>query len=195
MNQLIILFMDTYGLTLSAEHQLALRNKLSLLGEEMKQISSPTVPVLPNSIQAYSDGSCSGNPGAGGWGAILLINNETIELSGGAAITTNNRMELEGAIAVLDYLHKQRYSGSVSLSTDSQYVKNGITSWIKKWQTNGWLTSAKEPVKNKDLWQTLDNLNQQLKPKWQWVKGHAGHEYNERCDQLAVIARNQQKRK
>lgn len=163
----------------------------------MKQLSSPSLsmPSHTHSVQAFSDGACSGNPGAGGWGAVILTDNQTIELSGGASMTTNNRMELAGAIAVLEYLQKQGYTGSLSLSTDSQYVKNGITSWIKKWQTNGWLTSTKEPVKNKDLWQTLAQLNGQLKPTWLWVKGHAGHEYNERCDQLAVLARNQQSRR
>ncbi len=196
MNQLLVLFMNTYGLTLSPEQQAILGDKLTILGEEMKKLSSPPVfiPAEITTICAYSDGACSGNPGAGGWGAVIIVNNKTIELSGGAAMTTNNRMELAGAIAALDYLQQQGYAGAISLSTDSQYVKNGITSWVKKWQTNGWLTSTKEPVKNKDLWQTLAQLNQQLKPTWLWVKGHSGHTHNERCDQLAVIARNKQGR-
>ncbi|NIZ40137.1 ribonuclease HI [Entomospira entomophila] len=143
------------------------------------------------SIQVYSDGACSGNPGSGGWGAVILYPNDYVELSGGEQATTNNRMELLGAIEALTHIQNRDRSLPITITTDSQYVKNGITLWIQNWKKNGWKTSTKSPVKNQDLWQRLDLLNHQLKPEWRWIKGHAGHQYNERCDILAVNARDQ----
>nr|WP_246208872.1 ribonuclease HI [Entomospira nematocera] len=142
-------------------------------------------------IHVYSDGACSGNPGVGGWGAVLIYPNDYIELSGGELLTTNNRMELLAAIEALRHVQHSQITLPIIISTDSQYVKKGITLWVQNWKKNGWKTSAKEPVKNQDLWQQLDSLNQQLHPEWQWIKGHAGHKYNERCDTLAVSARDQ----
>ncbi|WDI34516.1 ribonuclease HI [Entomospira nematocerorum] len=142
-------------------------------------------------MHVYSDGACSGNPGVGGWGAVLIYPNDYIELSGGELLTTNNRMELLAAIEALRHVQHSQITLPIIISTDSQYVKKGITLWVQNWKKNGWKTSAKEPVKNQDLWQQLDSLNQQLHPEWQWIKGHAGHKYNERCDTLAVSARDQ----
>ncbi len=141
-----------------------------------------------NAVIVYTDGACSGNPGAGGWAAIItgLAAGEVV-LSDGEKQTTNNRMELMAAIASLRHLSHQA-SQKIIIYTDSQYVKNGITAWIENWKKNGWKTAKKDPVKNVDLWQQLDELNVMLRPQWQWVKGHNGHEYNERCDQLAVQA-------
>lgn len=141
-----------------------------------------------NAVIVYTDGACSGNPGAGGWAAIItgLATGEVV-LSDGENQTTNNRMELMATIASLRHL-SHRASQKIIIYTDSQYVKNGITAWIENWKKNGWQTAKKDPVKNIDLWQQLDELNAMLEPQWQWVKGHDGHEYNERCDQLAVQA-------
>ncbi len=140
-----------------------------------------------NAVMIYTDGACSGNPGPGGWAAIITgLKTGEVVLSDGEKETTNNRMELMAAIASLQYLADQPCS--IIIHTDSQYVKNGITTWIENWKKNGWKTSKKEPVKNVDLWQKLDTLNTRLKPQWQWLKGHDGHEYNERCDRLAVQA-------
>ena len=138
-------------------------------------------------IIIYTDGACSGNPGKGGWGAVLLANGKELWLSGGEAKTTNNRMELCGAIFALKELEKLSIdsSRSITLYIDSQYVKNGITSWIESWKKNGWKTAAKEPVKNQDLWLMLDELNKKYSVEWKWVKGHAGNKYNEICDELA----------
>lgn len=138
-------------------------------------------------IIIYTDGACSGNPGRGGWGAVLLTGGKEIRLSGGEAKTTNNRMELSAAIYALKELEKLSISLSkkVTIFIDSQYVKNGITSWIESWKKNGWKTAAKEPVKNQDLWVLLDELNKKYKVEWKWVKGHAGNKYNEICDELA----------
>jgi ribonuclease HI len=130
----------------------------------------------------YTDGACSGNPGPGGWGALLEYGGARKELFGGEAQTTNNRMELLAAIEALDALKKPC---NVTLYTDSAYVKNGITSWIHNWRRNNWRTASKKPVKNADLWQRLDEAHQRHDMNWQWIKGHAGHEGNERADELA----------
>ena len=136
---------------------------------------------------AYTDGACSGNPGPGGWGALLMARDgETIlrerELSGGEADTTNNRMELLAAISALEALEKP---AAITVVTDSAYVKNGVTSWIHGWKRNGWKTAAKKPVKNADLWQRLETAMKPHDVDWKWVKGHAGHAENERADALA----------
>ncbi|WP_420556965.1 ribonuclease HI [Roseovarius sp.] len=136
---------------------------------------------------AYTDGACSGNPGPGGWGALLQAKDgDTVvkerELSGGEAETTNNRMELLAAITALETLSKPT---RITIVTDSAYVKNGVTGWIHGWKRNGWKTSNKKPVKNVDLWQRLDAAAQRHDVTWEWVKGHAGHPENERADELA----------
>lgn len=140
-----------------------------------------------DSVTVYTDGSCLGNPGPGGWGAVILYENQVLEFSGGEALTTNNRMELTAVIMVLQELKKTAfYKGQdVNLHIDSQYVKNGITTWIKTWKKNGWRTASKSPVKNKELWSLLDTLTAEFSINWIWVKGHAGNKYNEICDQLA----------
>ena len=136
---------------------------------------------------AYTDGACSGNPGPGGWGALLVAKDgETVvkerELKGGAADTTNNRMELTAAIEALTSLSRQT---AITIVTDSSYVKDGLTKWIHGWKRNGWKTAAKKPVKNEDLWRALDEAVASHDVSWEWVKGHAGHEENERADKLA----------
>lgn len=133
-------------------------------------------------VDIFTDGACSGNPGPGGWGAILRYGSVEKELSGGEAATTNNRMEMMAAIAALEALKGPAH---VRLHTDSQYVKNGITTWIHGWKKNGWKTSDKKPVKNVDLWQRLDTALKAHKIDWIWVKGHDGHVENERADALA----------
>jgi ribonuclease HI len=138
-------------------------------------------------LYAYTDGACSGNPGPGGWGALLIAREgdtvlKTRELNGGAADTTNNRMELLGAIEALDALEKPSV---ITVITDSAYVKNGVSEWIHGWKRNGWKTSTKKPVKNVDLWQRLDAAQARHTVTWEWIKGHAGHEENERADELA----------
>ena len=133
-------------------------------------------------VTIYTDGACSGNPGPGGWGAILSFGDSTKELFGGEAHTTNNRMELMGAIAALEALKRPC---SVDLHTDSQYLRNGIMSWIHGWKKNGWRTADKKPVKNVDLWKRLDEALADHDIRWHWVKGHAGHAQNERADELA----------
>ena len=130
----------------------------------------------------HTDGACSGNPGPGGWGAILSFGDREKELKGSEAHTTNNRMELMGAIAALEALKRPC---SVDLYTDSQYLRGGITGWINGWKRNGWRTADKKPVKNVDLWQRLDAALKQHEVRWHWVQGHAGHAMNERADQLA----------
>lgn len=132
--------------------------------------------------EIFTDGACSGNPGPGGWGALINGPNGENELTGGAADTTNNRMELQAAIEALKSLPT---GSAVTLTTDSTYVKDGITGWIKNWKARGWKTAAKKPVKNVDLWQNLDAECARHKVNWQWVKGHAGHAGNERADELA----------
>lgn len=133
-------------------------------------------------IEIFTDGACSGNPGPGGWGAILRWREHEKELSGGENPTTNNRMELMAAIVALESLKR---ASAVSLYTDSTYVRDGITKWIHGWKRNGWRTSAKKPVKNEDLWRRLDAALAPHDVDWHWVKGHAGHPENERADQLA----------
>jgi ribonuclease HI len=134
------------------------------------------------SVIIHTDGACSGNPGPGGWGAILEFGDHKKELKGGEAHTTNNRMELMGAIAALEALTRPC---EVDLHTDSMYLRDGIMSWIRKWKQNGWKTADKKPVKNVDLWQRLDAALARHTVRWHWVKGHAGHDMNERADQLA----------
>lgn len=136
-------------------------------------------------VFVYTDGSCLGNPGPGGYGVVLKYKQHTKELAQGYAHTTNNRMELRAVIAALKAL---REPCIVNLTTDSQYVKNGIESWILGWKRNGWLTSTKQPVKNADLWKALDAAKAGHTIKWHWVKGHSGHAENERCDELARTA-------
>jgi ribonuclease HI len=133
-------------------------------------------------VVIYPDGACSGNPGPGGWGAVLRYGDTVKELKGGEAQTTNNRMELTAATEALNALNRRC---AVELHTDSQYVKNGLTTWIKGWKKNGWRTADKKPVKNMELWQALDEAVQRHTIDWHWVKGHAGDEWNERADQLA----------
>ena len=133
-------------------------------------------------VVIYTDGACSGNPGPGGWGAILTSGTHRKELSGGEANTTNNRMELLAAISALEALKKP---SKVELHTDSIYVRDGITKWIHGWRKNGWRTADKKPVKNLELWQRLDAATHQHEIDWRWIKGHAGHEHNERADELA----------
>jgi ribonuclease HI len=130
----------------------------------------------------HTDGACSGNPGPGGWGAILEFDGVEKEISGGAPDTTNNRMELTAAIEALSALKRPC---TVELHTDSEYLRNGITQWINGWKRNGWKTRERKPVKNADLWQALDALVQTHKVEWHWVRGHAGHDINERADELA----------
>ena len=133
-------------------------------------------------VTIYTDGACSGNPGPGGWGAILSFGDRTKELMGGEAHTTNNRMELMAAIVALEALKRPC---AVDIHTDSQYLRNGIMTWINNWKRNGWRTADKKPVKNVDLWKRLDEALGQHDVSWHWVKGHAGHAMNERADQLA----------
>ncbi|KAB2667035.1 ribonuclease HI [Brucella tritici] len=133
-------------------------------------------------IEAFTDGACSGNPGPGGWGAILRWNGNVKELKGGEADTTNNRMELMAAISALSALKEPC---EVDLYTDSVYVRDGISGWIEGWKRNGWKTADKKPVKNAELWQALDEARKPHRVNWHWVKGHAGHPENERADELA----------
>ena len=138
-------------------------------------------------LLAYTDGACSGNPGPGGWGALMIARDGTEvlkerELKGGEAQTTNNKMELMAAIAALEALDR---ASNITVVTDSNYVKNGITSWIHGWKRNGWKNAAKKPVANADLWKRLDEAQARHTVSWKWVKGHAGHAENERADELA----------
>ncbi len=136
-------------------------------------------------VHIWTDGACLGNPGPGGWGALLRFNGRERELSGGEALTTNNRMELMAAIEALDALKRPC---EVILTTDSQYVRQGITGWLHNWKRNGWKTAARKPVKNADLWQRLDESTRRHQIRWDWVKGHSGHPENERADALASAA-------
>jgi ribonuclease HI len=138
--------------------------------------------VAPGHVIVHTDGACSGNPGPGGWGAILEWNGQRKELKGGEAHTTNNRMELMAAIFALESLKR---TCTVQIHTDSQYLRDGITKWIFGWKKNGWKTADKKPVKNVDLWQRLDAALKSHKVEWHWVRGHAGHDLNERADELA----------
>ena len=135
-------------------------------------------------VEAFTDGACSGNPGPGGWGAILRWRGQERELHGGEAATTNNRMELMAAIMALETLKRPMI---VDLYTDSQYVRQGITEWMRKWKKNGWKTADKKPVKNAELWVRLDEAASRHEVKWHWVRGHAGHPENERADELARL--------
>jgi ribonuclease HI len=147
---------------------------------------------LPH-VTIHTDGACSGNPGPGGWGAILKFGDVEKELKGGERDTTNNRMELLAAISALEAMKKPV---TADIYTDSQYVRGGITGWIHNWKRNGWKTADKKPVKNVDLWQRLDAALKQHDVRWHWVRGHAGHAENERADQLARdgLAESRQRR-
>ena len=133
-------------------------------------------------VLIYTDGACRGNPGPGGWGAVLIFGGREKELCGGELATTNNRMELTAACEALEALNRPC---KVELHTDSQYVKTGISEWLRIWKARGWKTTTKKEVKNEDLWRRLDTANQRHEVTWKWVKGHAGHELNERADGLA----------
>lgn len=138
-------------------------------------------------LTIYTDGACSGNPGPGGWGALMVARDgalvlKTRELCGGAADTTNNRMELQAAISALEAIDRP---SKLTVVTDSAYVKGGVTGWIHGWKRNGWKTSARKPVKNVDLWKQLDEAQARHDISWEWVKGHAGHPENEKADELA----------
>ena len=137
---------------------------------------------MSTTVIIHTDGACSGNPGPGGWGAILQFGQHRKELKGGEALTTNNKMELTAAIEALNALSRPC---AIDLHTDSQYVKNGVQSWIHGWKKNGWKTADKKPVKNVELWQALDEATKRHQISWHWVKGHAGDELNERADELA----------
>ena len=140
-----------------------------------------------NEVTIYTDGACSGNPGKGGWGAILIYGKEEEHISGSKQLTTNNQMELTATIQALKIIEKP---SNIGLYTDSQYVKNGITNWIFNWKKNGWKTANKKPVANKDLWIELDKYVDFHSVNWFWVKGHSGNHYNEIADKLAVKAMN-----
>ena len=133
-------------------------------------------------VTAYTDGACSGNPGPGGWGVILSWDGHTKDLCGGELLTTNNRMELMAAIVAMETLKRPC---DIDVYTDSVYVRDGVTGWIHGWKRNGWMTAAKKPVKNVELWQRLDAAAARHNVEWHWVKGHAGHDLNERADELA----------
>ena len=138
-------------------------------------------------IFAYTDGACSGNPGPGGWGVVMIARDgdavlKTRDLSGGEPLTTNNRMEMMAAIAALEALGRRT---TLTIVTDSVYLRDGVTKWIDGWKRNGWKTAARKPVKNEDLWRRLDDLTTGHEISWEWVKGHAGHTENERADELA----------
>ena len=135
-------------------------------------------------IRIYTDGACRGNPGPGGWGALILKDNEEIKLNGGQNDTTNNQMELTAVIKALNFFSE---SMEIEIFTDSKYVMDGITEYIKKWKVNGWKTASKKPVKNSDLWKQLDYLTTQHSIKWNWVKGHSGHRENDIADELANL--------
>ena len=137
---------------------------------------------MSDKVAIWTDGACSGNPGPGGWGAILRYGEKTKELSGGEPLTTNNRMELSGAIGALEALTRPC---AIELHTDSQYLRNGVMTWMKNWKRNGWRTADRKPVKNEDLWRRLDEAKERHVIEWRWVKGHAGDEMNERADELA----------
>jgi len=151
----------------------------------MTDTPPPITPPELTKVEIATDGACKGNPGPGGWGALIRSGGTEKELSGGEKMTTNNRMELMAAIEGLRALKRPC---RVTLSTDSRYVMDGLTKWIKGWQKNGWKTAAKQPVKNAELWQALLDAAKPHRIDWVWVKGHAGHPDNERCDKLASDA-------
>ncbi len=137
---------------------------------------------INNDIKIYTDGACSGNPGPGGWGAIILFENEKKEISGGESETTNNRMELLAVIHAVESIHNP---SNITVTTDSSYVLNGITTWIHNWEKNNWKTSNKKSVKNVDLWKRLQSCIKLHNIKWHWIKGHSEHNLNERADEIA----------
>ena len=139
--------------------------------------------IASRKVIIYTDGACEGNPGPGGWAAVLWYGNHVKEVTGADPATTNNRMELQAAIGALAVL---KHACDIELFTDSVYLKTGISEWLPNWKQRGWITVQKKPVKNEDLWRQLDSLASQHKITWRWVKGHAGHVDNEKCDQLAV---------
>jgi ribonuclease HI len=159
---------------------------ISNSGDIMKNAVGDSVSDT-SAITVYTDGACRGNPGQGGWAAIITADGKGYEISGGEKTTTNNRMELSAAIAALKKIANiaEWRRIPITIYSDSQYLKGGITAWIHSWKKRGWITSDKTPVKNKELWVALDELNKQLNVRWNWVKGHAGNRYNERCDTLA----------
>jgi ribonuclease HI len=148
----------------------------------MNRQSTTEATAAEKSVDIFTDGACSGNPGPGGWGAVLRYGGHEKEIYGGERRTTNNRMELMAAIMALESLKRPV---KARIHTDSQYLRNGITEWIRKWKRNGWRTADKKPVKNVDLWQRLDAALAQHEVSWHWVRGHAGHPENERADALA----------
>ena len=137
------------------------------------------------SIKVYTDGACRGNPGPGGWGVYIQLNDEVKDLYGGNPETTNNQMEMQAALEALKYLKDK--NDVIELYTDSNYLRQGITEWIHKWKLNNWRTAAKKPVANRDLWIEISDLNEKMNVQWNWVKGHAGDPGNERADQLANL--------
>lgn len=159
-----------------------MRGYVSQIGREQE---TSLHPRSLKTVEVFTDGACRDNPGPGGWAAILRYEGKEKEIFGFERETTNNRMELT---AVLEALRALKYPCRVILHTDSRYLKDGITGWIKTWKANGWKTSTKLPVKNKDLWESLDKVVQKHEITWNWVKGHAGHPENERCDFLARTA-------
>jgi ribonuclease HI len=150
-----------------------------------KVTGEPATAAPPERVKVYTDGACSGNPGPGGWGALLIYGGHEKELTGAEPITTNNRMELMAAISALEAIKR---ASPVDLYTDSQYVRNGITTWLKSWKARGWLTADKKPVKNEDLWRRLEAACAQHDVSWHWVKGHATDALNNRVDGLARSA-------
>jgi ribonuclease HI len=177
---------DIQHLLATCRHFLSGGNGDSSPNPTASSIPEAAVPELIQSngdtVEIYTDGACQGNPGPGGWSAIIKAGSVQRELSGGDPDTTNNRMEMMAAIEALKLLDGRC---QVVLTTDSEYFQKGMTQWIQTWKKNGWRTSDKEPVKNKDLWLELDDLNQKHEIKWEWVRGHNGHAENERCDELA----------
>jgi ribonuclease HI len=147
-------------------------------------------------VEVYTDGGCSGNPGPGGWAYLILVDDRKRAASGGAESTTNNRMELQAVIAALREVgrHPEWAAQPVSVYTDSAYVQRGISQWIHTWKRNGWRTSARKPVKNRELWQELSGLSASLRVRWHWLQGHAGHTHNEECDRLVREAITKLKR-
>ena len=137
------------------------------------------------SIKVYTDGACRGNPGPGGWGVYIQLNDEEKDLYGGNPETTNNQMEMQAALEALKYLKDK--NDVIELYTDSNYLRQGITEWIHKWKLNNWRTASKKPVANRDLWIEISDLNEKMNVQWNWVKGHAGDPGNERADQLANL--------
>jgi len=143
-----------------------------------------------NKTIIYTDGGCTGNPGPGGWAAVILTDDKEFRLSGGAPATTNNQMELTAVIQALKFILANGMGrNNIEIHTDSQYVQKGITEWVAGWIRKGWITSSKQPVKNREFWQELKGLDDELKPSWNWVKGHAGNRYNEECDKMVEAER------